>query len=249
MSKYLGTSHVFSPNVPIVEVVWGLDDKNTTEYDLEYYDLVIANILLSRHRDIKCEHSATMAELITRMGYEGLIRLGILNHSAAVEFCNSFATHHQPKPMHLYQYINWILRFDETVVPYWFYYTLLMFAFTNSKRYGATPYRSRTHVGCIHQYGLTKFTDYVADRKHDVLAIRDKIKRVIIPAIQDERYESDTGYLVDSLREFSIIMFAALLSRSCKWNEFKQLGLEVLGQKLIEHQNVVDQHYKNLVNI
>lgn len=250
MPRYLGTSHEPEEVQPMSSFVIGLDTNNTTKYGLDYYDLMIANILLSRHREVKCSLSANMAELITRMGYEGLMRLGIFTHTQAVEFCNALAIHHVPRRELMWKYLIWVERFDEVVLPYWFYYTLLMFAFTNTKHYKNKPYRSRVYIGCIHAFGLTKFSDYNADHKHDVFNVRDKFNRVIISCLRDEEYSKtmDMGYIVDSIRVLATIMFAALLNRSCTWDEFRQIGREVLTQRLEEHQKVVDNHYTTLVN-
>ena len=249
MPRYLASSHILTAVEPQSEFVRGLDTNNTTQYGNDYYDLMIANVLLHRHLNVKCTLTANMAELITRMGYEGLTKLGIFEHRQAVEFCNALALHRVPKPSLMYQYITWIVRYEETVLPYWFYYTLLMFAFTDTKHYKNKPYRSRVYLGCIHSYGLTKFTDYNADHKHDVFNVRDKLNRVLSAIMRDEEYkeELDMGYVVDSIRVFSVIVFASLLSRSCEWPEFKQIGREVMCQRLMEHQRVVDTHYTNLV--
>lgn len=251
MPRYLGTSHEPESVEPMSSFVIGLDENNKTKYGLDYYDLMIANILLHRHKEVKCTLSANMAELITRMGYEGLMRLNIFTHDQAVEFCNALATHHVPRRELMWQYLIWIVRFDEVVLPYWFYYTLLMFAFTDTKHYKNKPYRSRVYIGCVHAFGLVPFTDYNADHKHDVFNVRDKLNRVITACLRDEEYKDDIdmGYLVDSIRVLSVIMFASLLNRSCTWDEFKQIGREVLCQRLAEHQNVVDKHYKDLVNL
>ena len=228
-----------------------LDKNNTTKYGLDYYDLMIANILLRRHDEIKYELSANFAEIITRIAYEGLRHMRIFDDKTAYDFCNDIALHRIPKSTWVYQYLNFVVRYPHNALPYWFYYTLLLWAFVDTPVFNNVTYRSRLYVGIIYNCGLTKFQSYEADRTHDVFDLKDKLSRLIISCIRDKRYEKNDNfipYMVDSLRVFSIIILSTIISRGCKWDVFCKLGSQVISQRLKEHQQVIDTSYRSLTN-
>ena len=250
--RYLANSHEHEDVVTPSSDIPALDENNVTKYGLDYYDLMVANLLLKHHNGVKCKLTANIAEIITRMAYEGIRHLNIMNEKAAYEFCNDIALHRIPKYTYMYQYLNFVLRYEFNVLPYWFYYTLLLWAFIDTKKYAHVNYRSRVYVGIIHGCCLTKFSDYKADHTHDVFDIKEKLTRLIISCSRDKRFEEDSKgyitYMVDSLRIFSTIVLSVLMSRSCEWPEFKTLGNEVMTQCLLEHQKVIDVSYEKLTN-
>ena len=248
IARYLGTSHVPNPlkanNSPIPHI----DTANEPKCDLEYYDLMIVNLLMHRHYTVECKLTANIAEIVSTMAQEGLTRSGVMSEHDAERFCYALTHNMMPEHCLMWQYLSYLERYDHTVLPYWFYYTLLLWVFVESKHFNHTPKRSRYFVGVIHNYGLTEFTDYNADHTHDVFDVREKMLRLVYLHLKDKRYEEDTKALmlqiVDSLRVFSVVTFAALLSRSCTWAIFKPIGGEVLHQRLVEHQSVVNEDYK-----
>ena len=247
---FMSNSHEHEEVVEMSSPIPALDENNVTKYGLDYYDLMIVNILLKRHYDVKCKLTANIAEIVTRMAYEGLRHLNIMSDHDAYEFCNDIALHRIPRRTLMYQYLNFILRYEFNVLPYWFYYTLLLWAFIDSKEFPHTTYRSRVYVGIIHGCCLTKFTDYEADHTHDVFNVKEKLRRLILSCSKDERFDKDYKgyilYMVDGLRIFSTIILSILISRSCKWPIFRQLGNEVMTQRLLEHQKVIDISYNKL---
>lgn len=248
--RFLADSHEHEEVVELSSTIPALDENNVTKYGLDYYDLMIANILLKRHKDVKCDLTANIAEITTRIAYEGLRHMEILNDKAAYDLCNDIALHRIPKHSSIYQYLNFIVRYPHNVFPYWFYYTLLLWAFVDTKQFKHQLYRSRVYVGIIHGCCLTKFTDYKADHTHDVFNIKEKLMRVITSCTRDKKFEEDydgyIAYMVDSLRIFSTIILSIIMSRSCTWPEFKLLGNEVMTQMLLEHQRVIDVSYETL---
>lgn len=250
--RFLANSHEHENVVEPSSDIPGLDKNNVTKLGMDYYDLMIANILLKRHHDVKCDLSSNIAEIITRMAYEGIRHMNIMDEVSAYKLCNDIALHKIPRRSLMYQYLNFILRYEHTVLPYWFYYTLLLWAFVDTKQYAHTMYRSRIFVGIIHGCCLTKFSDYKADRNHDVFDVKEKLLRVISACANDKRFENDydgyISYMVDSLRIFSTIILSILMSRSCEWKTFTLLGNEVMTQQLLEHQKVIDVSYKSLTN-
>lgn len=250
--RFLANSHEHEEVVESSSTIPALDENNVTKYGLDYYDLMIANLMLKRHYHVKCKLTANIAEIITRMAYEGLRHLNIMPDHQAYAFCNDIALHRTPKRTSMYQYLNFVLKYEHNVLPYWFYYTLLLWAFIDTKQYTHTNYRSRVYVGIIHGCCLTKFTDYNADHTHDVFDIKEKLSRLILSCTRDTRFEKDyegyIKYMVDSLRIFSTIVLSILLSRSCTWPGLKQLGNEVMTQRLLEHQKVIDMSYDKLTN-
>ena len=249
--KFLANSHEHEEVLELSSEIPALDENNVTKYGLDYYDLMIVNILLKRHTGIKCELTANIAEITTRIAYEGLRHMKIMSDKQAYDLCNDIALNRVPDRLAMYQYMNFVLRYKFNVLPYWFYYTLLLWAFVDTKKFKHVPYRSRIFVGIIHACGLTNFTDYTADHTHDVFNVREKLTRIIQSCIKDERFENDYDgyieYMVDSLRIFSIIILSMTISRSCHWPEFKLLGNEVVTQILLEHQKVIDVSYKTLI--
>ena len=250
--RFLANSHELEEVVEPSSNIPGLDKNNVTKYGNDYYDLMIANILLKRHHEVKCELTSNIAEILTRMAYEGIRHMNIMDDKSAYDLCNDIALHRIPKRTTMYQYLNFILRYEYNVLPYWFYYTLLLWAFVDTKQYQHTMYRSRILIGILHQCCLVKFTDYNADRSHDVFNLKEKLIRLISVCENDTRFEDDeegyVSYMVDSLRIFSTIMLSILMSRSCEWDIFRTLGNEVMTQRLLEHQKVIDVSYKNLIN-
>lgn len=250
--NFLASSHEKEYVVEPSSEIPALDENNVTKYGLDYYDLMLVNILTNQNYTIKCNLTANIAEIISRIAYEGLRHMHIFDDKTAYEFCNDIALHRIPKRALMYQYLNFILRYKFNVLPYWFYYTLMLWAFIDTKTFPNTAYRSRMFVGIIHNCCLTKFTDYKADHTHDVFDIKDKLVRLIHSCISDKRFEKDyegcIAYMVDSLRVFSVIVFSILISRSCEWNEFRALGNEVMTQRLLEHQKVIDISYNTITN-
>lgn len=250
--RFLANSHEHEEVLEPSSEIPALDENNVTKYGLDYYDLMIVNILLKRHNGVKCKLTANIAEITTRMAYEGLRHMNIMSDKEAYDLCNDIALHRVPKHSTIYQYMNFILRYPHNVLPYWFYYTLLLWAFVDTKKFKHTAYRSRVYVGVIHGCCLTKFTDYKADHTHDVFNVREKLMRLVNSCTRDKRFENDyegyIAYMVDSLRIFSTIILSILMSRSCEWPEFKTLGNEVMTQLLLEHQKVVDVSYETLIN-
>lgn len=250
--RFLADSHEREEVVEPSSSIPVLDENNVTKYGLDYYDLMIANILIKRHNDVQCKLTANIAEIITRLAYEGLRHMHIFDDRTAYRFCNDIALHRIPERALVYQYMIYVLKYPHNVLPYWFYYTLLMWAFIESKIFNNVNYRSRIYVGFIHQCCLTKFMDYNSDRSYDVFNVRDKLKRLILSCTKDPRYKENykeyVEYMVDSMRVFSIIILSILISRSCKWKIFCNLGNEVMTQRLIEHQHVIDVSYETLVN-
>lgn len=248
IARYLGTSHIPNtlniPNSPIPH----MDNASEPKCDIEYYDLMMINLLMRRHYTVECTLTANMAELVATMAKDGLMKLEIMSEKAADRFC--YALTHNMIPSHnlVYQYVAFLERYDHRVLPYWFYYTLLLWSFVESEHFDHTSSRSRFFVGVIHNCGLTQFTDYQADRTHDVFDIREKLLRLTYMILRDKQFERDSDtmirYLIDSFRIFSIIIHAALISRSCNWSIFKPIGAEVLHQRLVEHQSVVNEEYK-----
>ena len=248
IARYLGTSHIPNPLQQSSSPIPHLDTATTPKLDLEYYDLMIVNLLMRRHYTVECKLTANMAELVATMAQEGLVQSGVMDNHNAERFCYALTHNKIPERSLMWQYMAYLERYDHNVLPFWFYYTLLLWMFVESKHFNHTPTRSRYFVGAIHNYGLTQFTDYQADHTHDVFDVREKLLRLIYLILKDKKYEEDTEtmmlHIVDSLRIFSTITFAALLSRSCTWAIFKPIGGEVLHQRLVEHQSVVNEDYK-----
>ena len=242
-----------SVNEPSSDVpIW--DKNQLTKYGLEYFDLVIANILLHRHADIRCDLTANLAELTTRLAYEGLRRIHVFDDDkTAKQFCEDIALHRAPNRYDFYQYLNYIERFDYNAMPVWFYYTLLLWAFIDTKKYNNTHLRSRFYVDFIHRCLLTKTSTYDADRYLDTFGIKKNIKMLLHLCITDKRFENDFEgwelYMIDSLRIFSIIIFSVICSRSMCWEYLTQIGKEVYSQRLSEHQNVIDTSYRQQTKI
>ena len=248
ITKYLGTSHV--PNViqPCDSPIPHVNDTVVPTCGVEYYDLMIVNLLMYRHYSVTCTLTANIAEIVANMAQEGLVRTNVMTLEEATIFTTDIVHNRIPKRSLMWKYLSFIERYDHNVLPYWFYYTLLLWVFVDSKRFDNSPTLSRYFVGLIHCYGLTQFTDHNADRNHDVFDVREKLLRLIYLIMKDERYEDNTEtmilHLIDSLRVFGIITFSSILSRSCIWNIFKPIGAEVLHQRLVEHQSVVNMDYK-----
>ena len=248
LSRYFSTAvdheNVIEPECKIP--IW--DKTNLTKFGLEYFDLILANILLHRHYDVKCELTANIAELTTRLSYEGLRRIFVFdNDEQTAQFCHDVAVHRAPNLMMFYQYLNYIQRYEHNRLPIWFYYTLLLWAFVDTKQFDNTANRSRFFVNYCHYCMSVQFTDYNSDRKLDTFVIKRDLNRLIYMCFQDERFSKDSEelelYMIDSLRIFSTILFAAICSRSMYFKEFCRIGKEIISQKLFEHQCVVDKNY------
>lgn len=251
IEQFLGSSHEHEEVVAPSSVIPSLDTNNISKYDFDYFDLMVANILLERHQDVRYTLSANLAEIITRMAYEGIRRMKIFADPVTYRFCNDIALHRIPRSAYIYQYLNFVLRYQYNVLPFWFYYTLLLWGFIETEKFNHTAYRSRMYVGFIHNCCSIKFSDHRSDRCHDVLKVKEKMSRLILSCMKDPRFENDEqaliAYIVDSLRIFSVIILSALMSRSCdSWPIFRALGNEVMTQRLIEHQSVIDASYQQL---
>ena len=248
IARYLGISHIPNTLDTSESQIPHIDTRDKPICDLDYYDLMMINLLMYRHYTVECSFTANIAEIVATMAQEGLVKMNVMSSYDAKEFCYALTHNRIPSYNLIYQYIAFLERYNHTVLPYWFYYTLMLWAFVESKHFNHTSSRSRYYVGVIHNYGLTPFTDYQADRNHDVFDIREKIIRLVYMVFRDKKYEKDSDtmilHLIDSLRIFSIITFAALISRSCKWSIFKPIGGEVLHQRLVEHQLVVNEEYQ-----
>lgn len=251
IEEYLASSHLQDTPVSPSSSIPSLDKNNVPVYGLDYFDLMMVYVVLSHHNDCTLDIDVNYAELISRLAYDGLRHLGIFTDAQAKEFCNDLAVHRIPKRTFVYQYLMWILRYPHNVLPHWFYYTLLLFAFTRTKSCPHRPDRSRMVVGMLVNYSLSKFTDYEADRTQDVFDIGNKLKRAIKACDKIQRYKTDyvgyVEYMIDTLRLISVATLSSMLKRSCKWEEFTRIGLEVASQMMIEHNKIVNDHYTQVV--
>ena len=253
LARYLSTSidheAVYEPSSDVP--IW--DKNQLTKYGLEYFDLVIANILLHRHTDLRCKLTANIAELTTRLAYEGLRRIRVFeNDETARQFCENIALHRAPNRMQFYQYLIYIERYKNNAMPIWFCYTLLLWAFIDTKHFNNTSIRSHYFVDFCYRCLLKRFYDYNTDRTLDAFGIKKNIQMLLHMCVNDPRFKDDFAnwelYMIDSLRIFSTILLAVTCSRSMKWEPLKQIGKEVYTQRLFEHQKVVDDSYNRQIN-
>lgn len=248
LTEYLGTSDepelVNEPSSPIPL----LDKNNQPMYGEEFFDLMIANLLLRECDPKQYPISANVAELVTRLGYEGLRHCDIMtNDYARREFCNQVALNKLPERGQVWNYLLWIERYKENALPIWFYYTLLLWVMLEDKHPYQYSYRSRVLLGISMKYTLTQISDYHAERYHDKFRIQPLMMRVIKACCKHEFKESEwrqlVPYLLSSLREFSILTFGFMLSRSCAFEIFRPLGMVTRVRSEKFHQMVVDQFY------
>ena len=248
LTQYLATSdepetvNEPSSSIPL------LDKNNDPLYGEEFFDLMVVNLLLRECNPSKYPISSNIAELITRLGYEGLRHLSIMtNDIERREFCNKIALNQLPDRGQVWDYLLWIERYEHNALQMWFYYTLLLWVMLEDKHPYQYGYRSRILVGISMRYSLTQVSDYNAERNHDVLRIQRSIVKLITACCKHEFYESEwqrmIPYLLSSLREFSILTLGTMISRSCAFDIFRPLGMVTKIRSEKFHQKVVDQFY------
>lgn len=248
LPRYLGTSHEEDPILPPTCPIKS-SSKEIPKYDVEYFDIACANALLYHHTQINYLMSPNMIEFISRLSYEGFRRLEVFSCDYATkEFCNALALHRLPPNMSLYNFLLWIERYESNIFPIWFPYAMLSFVLTQTKCCSHRPYRSRYLIGVINQFGTTKTVgaNHLHQLRYDTFGMVEKTKRLLRVINKDQRVQGIeyVEYMVDSLRQLSILYLAHLLKLECTWNALRLIGREVLGQTNIMHQKVVDKHYK-----
>lgn len=248
ISEYLATSYepetVNPPSSPIPL----LDANNEPKYDERFFDLMCANLLLRECDPKKYPLTANTAELISRLGYEGLRHCGImLNDCSRREFCNNIALNRMPNPMQVWDYLLWVERYDHNAAPMWFYYTLLLWVLLEDKHNKQYSYRSRMLITLSAEYALTPVRPD-SERRGDVLRVQKKLKRLITAGCKHDFELSGKDqlvpYLLSVLREFSIVTIASMVERTCAFEIFQPLGMVTRAGKERFHQKVVDQFYK-----
>ena len=251
IDKYLATSdepecvNEPSSHIPL------LDKNNDPVYGEEFFDLMVVNLLLRECDPEKYPINSNVAELITRLGYEGLRHCDILScDQERMLFCNQIAFNEIPKRGDVWSYLLWVDRYKFNVLTNWFYYTLLLWVMLSEKHHHQYGYRSRILVGISTKYSLTKVSDYNAERKHDVFNIRPQMMRLINTCCKHEftKWTDMLPYILSSLREFSIITLSSMISRSCAFDIFRPLGMVTKIRSEKFHQKVVDKFYKNHYN-
>ncbi len=246
---YLGTQDNVLPINPPNSSIPHLDTNNKLSYSLEYFDLMTVTLLVNKLPSVTSHISANLASLIMRLACDGIVQGGILPEKTAEELTTAVMYNTKPNPMQLYQYLNFILTYEHTVLPDWFYYTLLMWVYCNSEASVDDIEVDKLYVWMIHNHNLIKFSDYNDDRRHDALKVKNKFVRIIkIWLKNSENMEQDESiyYILDMLRTTSTIILATLISRSCKWATLKEVGSEMLGYQLTKYQTKVNKNYVHL---
>ena len=250
LTEYLATSDEAETVNPPSSPLPLMDENNDPMYGTEFFDLMVANLLLRECDPEKYPISANVAELITRLGYEGLRHCNIMTDDIyRREFCNKIAFNEIPDRGQVWNYLLWLERYKHPALQMWFYYTLLLWVMLEDKHPHQYGYRSRILIGICMRYNLTSTSDYNAERKHDVLRIQNPLLRLIRVCCKHEfpesRWDEKIPYLLSSLREFSLITLGTMLSRTCAFEIFRPLGLVTKIRNEQFHQKVVDQFYKN----
>lgn len=218
---------------------------------LEYFDLVAINIILSEHKGLIYTPGFDIVDIASSMFHIGNRRWNMLTEHQAIRFCESIAKGGTPSNMLVYQLLNQIKLVERFKGDVWLAYMMPLLGLVKVEPSETHPYRSRMLVSYMYRYMLT---DNSKAHDHDIVVDRlgflSMLKAYITTCTSDSRYQNDAYivYMLDSLRMLVVVYLAALLRRSCTWNEFKPMASAVFTQKLQFHEGIVRMH-KELHNL
>ena len=232
-----------SSSIPIMDV------NNKPKYGIEFFDLIVSNLLLEEYDRSTYPISHNVAELASRLGYEGLRHCDILTcDMARKDFCLDAGYGRIPKDYHVYNYMLWINRYNHNALPIWFYYTLIPWLLIKVDFNEQFAYRSRLLVGIAYAYAYTKITDNNAEHCCDILRIQQHLLR-LLKACCNHNFGDDRKkfllYILSTLKEFSLLTLSTMIGRCCSFPEFKIVGEELRRAITKKHQEVIDTSYNN----
>lgn len=226
------------------------DKNNVPRYNDEYFDLMVANLLLRECDSDKYPLCFDAVELISRMGYEGLRHCGImLDDLARKEFCNDIALNKVPKAVRVFDYLLWVEQHAHADMTIWFYYTLLLWILLEERYDKQFVYRSHMLYCLDVTYGFTHVYPRESERYTDALHIQPQLSRLITACCkrgcEEAESESIIPYLLSTLRRFSLVTVSTMLCRSSAFEIFRPLCSVIRSREFNLHRMVVDKSYKN----